>query len=120
MLNPKQLIEFAMFSTNSEYINFQKQKNNTPVYKLLPNITDFCFFSNKLQQLLITYKSLALITNKWIVTKKTHEYEWLYLNKNNKFDSEFNINTKTFNSIDNVIDYIKPNWNYKLKNHLLE
>ena len=103
MLNPKQLIKFAIFSKSSDYTNFQKQKE--PVYKLLP--------STKFNKWTITYKSKTF--TKYIIGNPIEFNNWQYLNKNEQF-AEFNPDSKDllmFNNLFDSIEYLQPNLNIK-------
>lgn len=109
IIKPSLLLKFA-----TEFSS--KIPKNTPNYKKLPFATEFKFFSTKFNQWTIIYQYLSShqysFNNKYLICIKTHDY--FYLTKNDLFDHFHKYNTQKFESLEDAVNYIIPNWKKKL------
>lgn len=113
MVNPKIIVNFTTFFFKEEYIKFTHDLKTKPIYKILPNLTYFLFFSTKFNKWTITYKSKNL--TKYVIGNPIAFNKWEYLNQNEQF-IEFHHDMKDllmFNNLFDSINYLKPNLNIK-------
>lgn len=114
MLNPNTLINFTCFPNKEQVQEFNLLFNTLKPYQILPNLKYFRFYSEKFNLYLVACLYAYQHKNyfkKWYAITQNKQRKWLFLMNDTFIIPNTNNDYQWFDSLENVIDVINPNWN---------